>query len=86
MDIEDLLNTQKGKEFSKYLTDEMYRTAGGTLVKKMTRVIGSETYAKSWYYTGLIALNGQRPYDFCKSGRNSEIEDLLGRIEHSVLS
>jgi uncharacterized protein (DUF2384 family) len=66
--------------------DDMYRLAGKDLVEKMIDVLESEDNAERWFYSPLIALGGKRPYDCCMNRNISDIEELLIRIEHGVLS
>ncbi len=86
MEIDDILKKERFKELDSFLTEEMHRYAGDDLVKKMKDALGAGNSARSWFYSPLISLGGKRPYDYCKNGNLSEIEDLLGRIEHGVYS
>ncbi len=84
MDIDDIIK-KKFKDLDKFLTDEMYKTAGNDLIKIMIRVLGKE-YARDWYFSKATGLNYERPYDYCRQGKQKEVEKLLGRIEDSVVS
>ncbi len=86
MNIDDLLKQEKFKELDSFLNEEMQKTAGTDLIKKMVSVWGEEEAARNWFYSIAFGLGGKRPYDYCKSGNKKEVEDLLGRIEYSVYS
>ena len=85
MNIDDFLKQPEFQSLDNYLTREMHGSAGSELIEKMKDILGSEPEAREWFYTNNLAL-GQRPYDLCKAGKKSEVEDLLGRIEHGVYS
>ena len=52
----------------------------------MNGVIGTENRARNWFYSPLVILGGERPYDYCKNGNLSEIDEMLGRIEAGMYS
>jgi len=52
----------------------------------MNSVFGNYRKSRDWFYSNLIALGGERPYDYCKKGKTSEIKNILGRIEHGVVN
>jgi len=88
MNINDILTEKFGIDFGevdKYLTEEMYSTAGEKLVEEMERVLGNEDKAKDWYFSEIPGLEYKRPYDHCKEdskkGRR-KIRETLARIEH----
>ncbi|MBI5065976.1 DUF2384 domain-containing protein [Candidatus Woesearchaeota archaeon] len=84
MDIEDLLAQEKFKELDKFLNEEMINYAGKDLIEKMTKVWGNKEVARKWFYSNALALGNERPYDYCKKGKQKEVNDLLGRIEYGV--
>ena len=87
MNIDDILKQKQFKPLDKYLTKEMYKTAGQDLVSRIRDVLETtEKGARDWFYSEIIALGGKRPYDFCKEGNYQEIENLLGRMEYGVYS
>lgn len=86
MRIDDLLKTKQFKELDLFLTKEMVKYAGIELFQKMIEVLENETSAKNWFYSPLSSLDGKRPYDYCKEGKLSEVEKVLGRFEHGVYS
>lgn len=86
MNIEDLLKTEKFRELDIFLDSEMKKYAGEELIEKMNSVFGDYDKSKDWFYSKLIVLNNERPYDYCKRGNASELKDLLGRIEHGIIS
>ncbi len=67
------------------LEKEMYNVAGKDLVERMIEVLGKENYLE-WFYSPNTVLNNKKPYDFCKEGKQSEVDDLIGRLEHGVFS
>lgn len=85
MDTDDFLKTE-GYKLDKFLTGEMYRTAGKDLVDIIIKVLESKEKARHWFYSKITGLNYERPYDYCRKGKQKEIETLLGRIEHGVFS
>lgn len=72
-------------ELLKIREKEMYSVAGKSLVKKMRKILGKDNCLE-WFYSSNTALNDKAPYDLCKEGRKSEISDLIGRIEHGIIS
>lgn len=86
MEIDDILKGERFRELDSFLTEEMHRYAGDDLVKKMNEVMGTENRARNWFYSPLVHLGGERPYDYCKNGNLSEIEEMLGRIESGIYS
>lgn len=84
MNINDILKQERFQNFDQFLTQQMYDYAGDDLVKKMIDVLDTEDYARDWFYSSLKSLGGKRPYDYCKKGDISEVEDILGRIEHGI--
>ena len=88
MNINDILENRFGIDFGevdRYLTEEMYSTAGKKLVEEMEKVFGNEDKAKSWYFSEVPSLGHKRPYDYGKeySERGREkIRETLSRIEH----
>jgi hypothetical protein len=86
MDIDDILEKAEFKNLKDYLEKEIDSTAGKDLVEFMYLVLGDKNSSKNWYFSKLLALGNKRPYDFCKDGKNEEVKNLLGRIEHGVYS
>ncbi len=86
MRIDDILQQENFKELDSFLTKEMQKYAGDSLVTQMKLMFGSELEARAWFYSPSIALDSQRPYDYCKDGKINEIKDLLARIEYGVYS
>ena len=84
MDIDDILKQERFNELDRFLTQEMHRLAGGSLVSRMNNVLGSEDRARNWFYSSIVSLGSKRPYDYCKAGDVTEVENLLGRIEYGV--
>ncbi len=84
MNINDILKQERFKELDLFLTQEMYHYAGDGLVKKMIDLLETEDSARDWFYSSLKSLGGKRPYDYCKKGDISEVENLIGRIAHGV--
>jgi hypothetical protein len=82
MDIDDIIKT-KFKGLDKFLTEEMYQTAGKELVDKMIEVLETKD-VRGWYYSETRGLNYERPYDYCRKGKQKEVKKLLGRIEHGI--
>ena len=39
-----------------------------------------------WYYSSITAVGNKAPDEYCKNGKSSEIEELLSRIEHGIIS
>ncbi len=85
MNIEDFLKTEQFKELDEFLNEEMKKYAENELLEKMDFVFGDSEKSRNWFYTSLIALGGKRSYDYCKEGKSSYIEDVLGRIEHGII-
>lgn len=69
----------------KYSRKEMYKVAGKDLVDRMIEVLGKENCLE-WFYSPNTALENKKPYDICKEGKKSEVNDLIGRIEHGIFS
>lgn len=69
------------KSFSK-----LEKEIGKELAKRVLEVFEDKKNAARWFYSPLIALGGKRPYDLYKEGKTSEIETILGRIEHGTYS
>tara|TARA_Y100000310_G_scaffold345695_1_gene468433 strand:+ start:15700 stop:15960 length:261 start_codon:yes stop_codon:yes gene_type:complete len=86
MKIDDLLGLEQFKELDLFLTQEMHRLAGDDLVERMTNVLENEENARDWFYSPIKSLDDKRPYDYCKDGKISEVENVLNRIEHGVYS
>jgi uncharacterized protein (DUF2384 family) len=86
MNIDDLLKIEKFKELDYFLSSEMKRYAGEKLIEEMNSVFGNYEKSRDWFYSNLIVLGGERPYDYCKKGKTSEIKNILGRIEHGVVN
>jgi len=87
MNIDDILSEKFGVDFekvNKYLTKEMYSTAGEELVEYMEDVFEDREKAKNWYFSRIPALGYKRPYDFCKEGKNQEIKYELNRIDRGI--
>lgn len=84
MQINDILKQEKFKDLNLFLTKEMYDCAKGDLVRKMIDVLDNETNAREWFYSPAKGLGGKRPYDYCKQGKNSEVEDLIMCIAYGV--
>lgn len=70
----------------KKLFDEMYRSAGRELVKKMFNVLATRENCIGWFYMPKPGLGNKSPCDYCKAGKHSDISDLLDRIEYGVIS
>lgn len=64
--------------------DFMYETAGEKLANRIIEVFGNG--GEDWYYLPLKPLGNKTPYEFCRKGKSSEVEDMLVRIEHGVFS
>jgi uncharacterized protein (DUF2384 family) len=86
MNIEDFLKTEKFKELDLFLNSEMKKYAGDELIKKMKSVFGDFEKSRNWFYSNLKSLRNERPYDYCRKGNVSDINDLLGRIEHGIFN
>jgi uncharacterized protein (DUF2384 family) len=86
MNIDDILNLSEFKELDCYLTKEMDDKAGEYLVEKMVEFFGNKEIARDWFYSYNQGLGYLRPYDACKDGNGSKVEDILLRIEHGVYS
>jgi len=84
MQINDILKQEKFKDLNSFLTKEMYDCAGDNLVRKMIDVLDNEINAREWFYSHVRGLGGERPYDYCKKGKNSEVEDLIMRLAYGV--
>lgn len=55
--------------------------------QKALDVLGNINKARSWFVTPKRALGGKTPLDFCKTELGAtEVEHLLGRIEHGVFT
>ncbi len=86
MNIEDFLRKNEFENLNSFLYVEMYLTAEKDLVQKMIKVLETKEMALDWFYSRIQALGNKRPYDLCKEGEKYKVEQLLGRIEHSVYS
>ncbi len=84
MNIKDIINDDIIEDLDGFLIKNMLQVAGENLTKKIKNLFEDEESAKNWFYSPLIALDGKRPYDFCKDGRSSEVEDILGRMDFGV--
>lgn len=82
MTIDDKLNNDEND--LAILDKEMEKVAGLELIDRMIKVLDNRDSARKWFYTQIISLGNQRPYDYCKEGKHQEVEDLLGRIEYGV--
>ena len=77
---------QQNVILEKRLFDEMYRSAGRELAKKMFVVLESRENCVKWFYSPLIALGNKRPYDYCMAGKQSQINNLLDHIKYGIIS
>ena len=58
-----------------------------TLINKAAEVFESEEVARAWLSSPQIGLGGEIPLDYATTAlRVREVENLLGRIDHSVYS
>jgi len=85
MQIDDILKQEQFKSLELFLDKEM-NNYGTELVKKSIDIFGSKESARDWFYTPLMALEGKRPYDYCREGKADLVRSLLGRIEAGVFS
>jgi uncharacterized protein (DUF2384 family) len=85
MDIDDILRQPRFKDLDNFLNEEMTRVAGKELVARIGEIFKKED-VRNWFYSSIIALDGNRPYDYCKDGKREEVTDILERIEHGVYS
>lgn len=86
MEIDDILKQSEFKHLDDFLTNEMHEVGGNDLVIKMVEIFEERENARDWFYSPIKALGGNRPYDYCKSGKAQEVRDVLGRIEYGVYS
>jgi putative toxin-antitoxin system antitoxin component (TIGR02293 family) len=79
------LRSQPKKKLGVGVGDRLYRAA--RVFSLATAVFGDEETAREWLRSPNIGLGNQVPLDLLSTGAGArEVEDLLGRIEHGVLS
>ena len=79
------LRSQPKKKLAVGDGDRLYRAAH--IFAQATSVFGDDDLAREWLRTPQIGLNNKIPLDLIITGAGArEVEDLLGRIEHGVLS
>ena len=79
------LRSQPKKKLGVGVGDRLYRAAH--IFSLATAVFGEEEAAREWLRSPNIGLGNQVPLDLLAIEAGArEVEDLLGRIEHGVLS
>lgn len=79
------LRAQARKRLTVVLGDRLFRAAH--LFALATSVLADAGSAREWLRTPQIGLNNRVPLDLMSTEAGTrEVEDLLGRIEHGVLS
>jgi putative toxin-antitoxin system antitoxin component (TIGR02293 family) len=79
------LRSQPKKKLGVGVGDRLYRAAH--VFSLATAVFGDEEAAREWLRSPNIGLGNQVPLDLLSTDAGArEVEDLLGRIEHGVLS
>ena len=66
-----------------YSISDVRKIAGEDLTDRMLDVFEDETKVVNWFYSSNKAL-GVSPSEYCIEGKSSEIEKILGRIEHGI--
>jgi uncharacterized protein (DUF2384 family) len=84
MNIDDILQRHEFRALDDLLNEELRMHAGPQLVEMMNDVFGNEARARDWFFSECRALEGERPYDYCRRGKTQEVYDVLGRIEMGV--
>ncbi|MGD9275583.1 MAG: DUF2384 domain-containing protein [Candidatus Pacearchaeota archaeon] len=82
----DLLLTKEMHKLDLLLTKEMQKYAGEELINMMIDVFGTKEKARNWFYSKIVALGDERPYDFCKRGDNPTIRQELVVIKYGLIS
>ena len=79
------LRSQPAKKLGVGVGDRLYRAAH--IFSLATTVFGNEDTAREWLRSPNIGLGNQVPLDLLAIEAGArEVEDLLGRIEHGILS
>lgn len=79
------LRSQPRKKLAVGVGDRLYRAAH--IFALASSALGNEEAAREWLRTPQIGLNSEVPLDLLSTEAGArEVEDLLGRIEHGVLS
>lgn len=66
-------------------SDRLYRLI--RVFNRAVDVLGSEASAQAWIITPIHALGWKRPFDYVSTEVGArEVENILGRIEHGVIS
>jgi uncharacterized protein (DUF2384 family) len=86
MNIDDILKKSEYSNLNHFLTNEMHRSAGVDLVKRMFGVFKDQSKSRDWFYSNNVALGNRRPYDLCKEGNGSLVEVIVNRIEYGIYS
>jgi len=92
MKIDDILKQERFRVFcleieklNSFLDEEMNQCAGKELVDKIIGLVHSKESARNWFYSSQRGLGYERPYDYCKIGKRSEVEAVIERIMHGVI-
>ena len=79
------LRSEPKKKLRVVVGDRLYRAAH--VYALAMAVLGNEEQAREWLRSPKIGLGNRAPLDLLATGAGTrEVEDLLGRIEHGVLS
>ena len=89
-DLENIANVLGGnltKGMLEGLSEMFLQNAGeraNYILGRTIKVCGDQSVAVKWLYGRHARLSMETPFEYCKSGRDSEIEQILGQIEYGV--
>jgi putative toxin-antitoxin system antitoxin component (TIGR02293 family) len=69
------------------LKDKLVKDFDEDLVDMAVEVFGTEKKAEQWFYSPAFGLGNKTPKEFYDATNNrDEVYNLLGRIEHGIIS
>lgn len=86
VDAEDLFNLEEKTEelLSSVI---LYEIAGKEIADLTVKLFENNSSKALYWFEGMnLALGNKTPYEMCQEGKEEEVKNLIGRLEHGVFS